>query len=128
MVRPIIPTATELAILQVLWQYGPLTVRDVHQHLAENESLGYTSVLKMLQVMHKKGLVKRNEDQRSHIYRSAKPAEQTQRGLVRNLVDSAFAGSASDLVVRALSSKTLSRDEVEKIRALIDEKAKENDA
>ena len=127
MVNAKVPTATELAILQVLWQHGPMTVRDVHEHLAAKESLGYTSVLKMLQVMHKKGLVKRNDQQRSHVYRPAKPAEQTQKGLVRNLVDSAFAGSASDLVVRALSSKKLSRDEVEKIRALIDEKAKEND-
>lgn len=127
MVDAKVPTATELSILQVLWQFGPLTVRDVHKHLAANDSLGYTSVLKMLQVMHKKGLVKRNDQKRSHVYRPAKPAEQTQKGLVRNLVDSAFAGSASELVVRALSEKTLTRDEVEKIRALIDEKAKESD-
>lgn len=122
-----IPTATELAILQILWAYGPLTVREVHEQLSATESLGYTSVLKMLQVMHKKGLVKRNEEHRSHVYRSARPAEQTQRGLVRNLVDSAFAGSASDLVVRALSSKKLSKEEVEKIRRLIEEKAQESD-
>lgn len=127
MVKSTIPTATELAILQVFWKHGPLTVRDVHEHLSRSESMGYTSVLKMLQVMHKKGLVKRNEEQRSHVYRSARPAEQIQRGLVRNLVDSAFAGSASDLVVRALSSKKLSKDEVEKIRRLIDEKAKHGD-
>ncbi len=127
MVRKAIPTATELAILQVLWKFGPLTVRDVHEHLSESESIGYTSVLKMLQVMHKKGLVKRNEQQRSHVYRSARPAEQTQRGLVRNLVDSAFAGSASDLVVRALSDKKLSSEEADKIRKLIDEKAQEDD-
>ena len=123
MVKSTIPTATELAILQVFWKYGPLTVRDVHEHLSRSESIGYTSVLKMLQVMHKKGLVKRNEEQRSHVYRSARPAEQTQRGLVRNLVDTAFAGSASDLVARALSSEKLSKDEVEKIRQLIEEKA-----
>ena len=127
MVKSVIPTATELAILQVLWRFGPLTVRDVHEQLSATERLGYTSVLKMLQVMHKKGLVERNEDQRSHVYRSAQPAEQTQRGLVRNLVDSAFAGSASDLVVRALSSRKLSSEEVDTIRKLIDEKAQEND-
>ncbi len=127
MVKQTIPTATELAILQVLWTFGPLTVRDVHKHLSTSKSMGYTSVLKMLQVMHKKGLVKRNEQQRSHVYRSARPAEQTQRGLVRHLVDSAFAGSASDLVVRALSSKKLSKEEVDTIRKLIDEKAQEND-
>ena len=127
MTRSTIPTATELSILQVLWQFGPLTVRDVHEHLSSTESLGYTSVLKMLQVMHKKGLVKRNEQQRSHVYRSARPAEQTQRGLVRNLVDNAFAGSASDLVVRALSSRKLSKEELERIRDLIEKKAQEND-
>ena len=127
MTRSTIPTATELSILQVLWKFGPLTVRDVHEHLSSTESLGYTSVLKMLQVMHKKGLVKRNEQQRSHVYRSARPAEQTQRGLVRNLVDNAFAGSASDLVVRALSSRKLSKEELERIRDLIEKKAQEND-
>ncbi len=127
MTKTTIPTATELAILQVLWTHGPLTVREVHEHLTASESLGYTSVLKMLQVMHKKGLVKRNEKQRSHVYRSARPAEQTQQGLVRNLVDKAFAGSATDLVVRALSSKKLSSDEIDAMRALIEQKAREND-
>ena len=127
MTKNTMPTETELAILQVLWEHGPLTVRDVHEHLSGKESLGYTSVLKMLQVMHKKGLVKRNENQRSHIYRPAKPAEQTQRGLVKNLVDKAFSGSATDLVVRALSSKKLSAEDIERMRALIDEKAREHD-
>lgn len=122
-----IPTPAELAILQVLWSNGPLTVRDVHEQLSSSESLGYTSVLKMLQVMHKKGLVKRNEEQRSHVYRAAQPAEQTQRGLVKNLVDKAFAGSATDLVVRALSSKKMSRADIERVRALIEQKASEND-
>ena len=127
MAKTTIPTATELAILQVLWAHGPSTVREVHENLSSSESLGYTSVLKMLQVMHKKGLVKRDESQRSHVYESARPAEQTQRGLVTNLVDKAFAGSATDLVVRALSSKKLSPEEIETVRALIDEKAREND-
>ena len=127
MTKSTMPTATELAILQVLWTYGPLTVREVHDHLSNDESMGYTSVLKMLQVMHKKALVKRDESQRSHVYRSARPAEQTQRGLVRNLVDKAFAGSATDLVVRALATKKLTPEEIETMRALIDEKAREND-
>ena len=126
MTKNTIPTATELAILQVLWSHGPMTVREVHEHLSADERMGYTSALKMLQVMHKKGLVKRNESQRSQVYRSARPAEQTQRGLVKNLVDKAFAGSATDLVVRALASKKLTADEIETMRALIDAKAKEN--
>ena len=121
-----IPTPTELAILRVLWQFGSLTVRDVHQHLSGNERLGYTSVLKMLQVMHKKGLVNRDESQRSHVYKPARSAEQTQGGLVRNLIDKAFSGSASDLVVRALSSEKLSAEEIRKISALIDEKARDD--
>ncbi len=127
MTKSTIPTATELAILQVLWTHGPLTVRDVHERLANDEQIGYTSVLKMLQVMFKKGLVKRDESQRSHVYRSARPAEQTQRGLIRNLVDKAFSGSATDLVVRALATKKLTPDEIETMRALIDQKAREND-
>lgn len=121
------PTATELSILGVLWEIGPSTVREVHTRLSNSESLGYTSVLKMLQIMHKKGLVKRDEKQRSHIYRAAKPAEQTQRGLVIDLANRAFAGSAADLVVRALSSKTISQDELDQVRAFIDQKASEND-
>lgn len=121
------PTATELAILGVLWDIGPSTVRDVHDQLSKSESLGYTSVLKMLQIMHKKGLVKRDEKQRSHIYRTARPAEQTQRGLVRDLVDKAFAGSAADLVLRALSSKKISQEELDRVRAFIDLKAKEGE-
>ncbi len=120
-----IPTPAELAILQVLWSDGHLTVRDIHERLSAKESLGYTSVLKTLQIMHKKGLVKRDEQARSHVYRAAEPAEQTQRGLVRNLADKAFAGSAADLVVRALSSKKLSREDIEHVRALIEQKASE---
>lgn len=121
------PTATELSILGVLWNRGPCTVRDVHDQLSKSDSLGYTSVLKMLQVMHKKGLVLRDEQQRSHIYRPAKPAEQTQRGLVMALADQAFAGSAADLVVRALSSNTMSQDELNRVREFIDQKARDDE-
>ncbi len=121
------PTATELSILGVLWEEGPSTVRAVHDRLSKNEHLGYTSVLKMLQVMHKKGLVERDENQRSHVYRAAKTAEQTQNGLVADLVNKAFAGSAADLVVRALSAKTISQQELDQVRAFIDQKANEND-
>ncbi len=121
------PTATELAILRVFWEQGPSTVRAVHDELSKTESLGYTSVLKMLQVMHKKGLVTRDENQRSHIYQSSQPAEQTQRGLVRELVDKAFAGSAAELVVRALSSKAVSQEELDQVRDFIEQRAREQD-
>ena len=127
MTKSTAPTATELAILGVLWEQGPSTVRAVHDELSRTESLGYTSVLKMLQVMHKKGLVTRDENQRSHIYHSAQPAEKTQRGLVRELVDKAFAGSAAELVVRALSSKAVSKEELDQVRAFIEQKAKEQE-
>ncbi len=127
MTKSTAPTATELAILGVLWDQGPCTVRAVHDELSRTESLGYTSVLKMLQVMHKKGLVTRDENQRSHIYQSAQPAEQTQRGLVRELVDKAFAGSAAELVVRALSSKAISQEELDQVREFIEQKAQEQD-
>ena len=127
MIKDATPTAAELAILNVLWETGPTTVREVHETLSKNTKLGYTSVLKMLQVMHKKGLVKRDDSQRSHVYRAAKPAQKTQRGLVKNLIDKAFAGSAAELVVRALSSKTVSQAEIDRIRAFLDEKERERD-
>ncbi len=127
MIKDTTPTATELTILGVLWETGPTTVREVHETLSKRTKLGYTSVLKMLQVMHKKGLVKRNEDHRSHIYRAAKPAQKTQRRLVKNLIDKAFAGSAAELVVRALSSKTVSQAEIDRIREFLDEKERERE-
>ena len=120
------PTHTELAILGVLWDVGPATVRDVHDRLSKREAIGYTSVLKMLQVMHKKGLVKRDESQRSHVYRAARPASQVQRGLVSDLIKRAFAGSAADLAVHALSARSVSKEELARVRAFLDEKEREN--
>ncbi|MEM7612398.1 MAG: BlaI/MecI/CopY family transcriptional regulator [Pseudomonadota bacterium] len=127
MSKDITPTATELAILGVLWNTGPATVREVHDALSNQTTLGYTSALKMLQVMHKKGLVKRDESQRSHVYRAARPAHATQGGLVRDLIDKAFAGSAAELVVRALSASPVSDDELDRIRELIDQKDRERE-
>ncbi|MEO1227820.1 MAG: BlaI/MecI/CopY family transcriptional regulator [Myxococcota bacterium] len=115
------PTPTELAILGVLWESGPSTVRTVHDHLSKRETLGYTSVLKMLQVMHKKGLVKRDESQRSHIYRAARPAAQVQRRLVSDLINRAFAGSAAELAVRALSARPVPKEELARVRAFLDQ-------
>ena len=120
------PTNTELSILGVLWSLGPSTVRDVHEQLSKRESIGYTSVLKMLQVMHKKGLVRRDESQRSHVYRAAKPAAQIQHGLVRDLITRAFAGSAADLAVRALSARTVSKEELARVRAFLDDKERDD--
>lgn len=119
-----LPTDAELAILTVLWRRGPSTVRDIHEALRASQETGYTTVLKLLQIMTQKGLVKRDESQRSHVYRAAQPADRTQKRLVSDLVEKAFAGSAHDLVMRALSLKPASREELSAIRALLDEAEK----
>ena len=119
-----LPTDAELAILSVLWKRGPSTVRDVHEALRASQDTGYTTVLKLLQIMMQKGLVRRDESQRSHVYRAAVTCDGTQRRLVGDLLEKAFAGSARDLVMRALSVKPASREELAAIRALLDEAEK----
>src|SRR5918999_5517184 len=100
------PTDAELAILRVLWERGPSTVRQVHEALAETRDTGYTTTLKLMQIMADKGLVKRNETARTHVFSAVAGAEATQRVLVKDLVDRAFGGSAAALVLRALSEGT----------------------
>lgn len=114
------PTEAELAILTVLWERGPSTVRQVHEALADTRDTGYTTTLKLMQIMADKGLVKRNETARTHVYSAVAGEEQTQRVLVKDLVDRAFGGSAATLVLRALSEGT-SDDELREIRKLIDD-------
>ena len=114
------PTQTELEILRVLWQRGPSSVREVHQIMLETRGAGYTTVLKLMQLMAQKGLVLRDESQRSHVYRAAAAEAQTQRRLVGDLMEKAFAGSASQLVLRALSLERSSPEELAQIRALLD--------
>jgi BlaI family transcriptional regulator, penicillinase repressor len=116
-----LPTDAELAILAVLWRRGPSTVRAVHDTLSPTQGTGYTTVLKLMQLMAQKGLVVRDESQRSHVYRAANAEAQTQRRLLDNLMDKAFAGSAAQLVMRALSVKRASREELDSIRSLLDE-------
>jgi BlaI family transcriptional regulator, penicillinase repressor len=118
-----LPTDAELAILAVLWRRGPSTVRDVHEALSPTQGTGYTTVLKLMQLMAQKGLVARDESQRSHVYRAVNAAAQTQRRLLGDLMDRAFAGSASQLVLRALSVKRSSPEELEQIRLLLDQLA-----
>lgn len=115
------PTGAELEILGVLWDRGPSTVREVHERLAKGRDLGYTTVLKLLQIMAEKGLVRRDESQRAHVYAARIPAEQTQRQLVGDLLDRAFGGSAALLVQQALSSKRPSAQELSRIRVYLDE-------
>jgi len=115
------PTDSELSILRVLWRLGPATVRAVHDELGGDKETGYTTVLKLLQIMTEKGLVKRNESERSHVYRAAFAEEAVQRRLVSHLLDRAFGGAAQKLVLQALSSKKSSRKELAEIRKLLDE-------
>ena len=115
------PTDAELAILRVLWDRGASTVRQVHEALAETRDTGYTTTLKLMQIMADKGLVKRNETERSHVYSASAGEEQTQRQLVKDLVDRAFGGSAAQLVLRALSAEGASDAELKEIRKLIDD-------
>jgi predicted transcriptional regulator len=115
------PTASELEILSVLWSRGPSTVREIHDQLNAGKPTGYTTVLKMLQLMTAKELVRRDEAQRAHVYRARVPQERTQSQLVRELVDKAFAGSAASLVMHALSDKRASAEELAEIRELLDE-------
>ena len=120
-----LPTDAELAILSVLWRKGPCTVREVHEALHPSQGTGYTTVLKLMQLMAQKGLVVRDESQRSHVYRAASAESQTQGRLVGDLMERAFSGSASQLVLRALSMKRSSPEELEQIRTLLDQLSQE---
>ena len=116
-----LPTDAELDLLRVLWDRGPATVRQVFETLNATREVGYTTVLKLLQIMAEKGLVERDESQRSHVYRAAAPAERTQKQLVSDLMDRAFAGSTEQLVLQALASKRASKEELDQIRKLLDQ-------
>lgn len=121
------PTDAELEILRVLWKHGPTTVRDVHETLAHTRDTGYTTTLKLMQIMADKGLVTRDESARTHIYEARVSQEQTQRQLVNDLVQRAFGGSATELVLRALSSHKTSDRELLEIRKLIDDARRTGD-
>jgi BlaI family penicillinase repressor len=114
------PTDAELEILRVLWDRGPSTVREVHDELSRRRAMGYTTVLKLLQIMAEKGSVRRDETERAHLYEARFPREDTERQLVGDLVDRAFGGSAARLVMQALSGRSASSDELSDIRRLLD--------
>ncbi len=114
------PTEAELEILQVLWQYGPCSVRQVHDTLgADGREVGYTTTLKLMQIMADKGLVRRNTDARSHIYEAALPEQEVQQQLLQRFVDTAFRGSAMSLVMQALGRHHAGSEELEQIKAMI---------
>lgn len=115
------PTDAELQILNVLWQRGPSTVRDVADTLAKTRRTGYTTVLKLLQIMTEKGLVRRDETARAHVYEACCGEEQTQRRLVGDLLERAFGGSAQKLVMQALAARKASARDLQEIRKVLDE-------
>lgn len=116
------PTDAELEILNVLWQRGASTVRDVHQQIIRSRpAMGYTTVLKLMQIMAEKKLVRRDERQRAHVYEARLAQEQTQRQLIGDLLERAFDGSATKLVMQALSTKKASAAELSTIREMLDE-------
>ena len=115
------PTASELEILQVLWERGPSTVREVHEALSTKKPLGYTSVLKLMQIMTAKGTLRRNEEQRAHVYEAVQPAEKTKRQLALDVLQRVFDGSARELMLHALASQRSTRKEIEELRSLLDE-------
>src|SRR5436305_10863031 len=114
------PTDAELAILRVLWARGPSTVRHVHDALARDRQAAYTTALKTLQIMTEKGLVERDERERTHVYKAKLTEDQTQRQLLRDLLDRAFGGSSSKLVMQALATRRATADELRDIRKAID--------
>lgn len=115
------PTDAELAILRVLWDRGPSTVRQVFDVLSLERELGYTTVLKMLQIMDEKGLVSRDGSDRTHVFSARHSQSHTQQHLLSDLLDKAFGGSAKSLVMQALATHRASREELEEIRRLIDQ-------
>jgi predicted transcriptional regulator len=118
------PTESELEILQVLWAKGPSTVREVNEHLNLRKETGYTTTLKIMQIMTEKGLLTRDESQRTHVYHPSVQEKDTQKQLLDKFLDSVFKGSTASLVMQALGNSQTSADELREIRKLIEEMEK----
>jgi len=115
------PTESELEILRVLWEKGPSTVREVHEILEQSKDAGYTTTLKLMQIMHEKGLLQRDASSKTHIYAAIVSQENTQRQLLDKMIDTVFNGSASQLVLQALGNHKSSKEELEKIKQYLNE-------
>lgn len=115
------PTESELEILQILWEKGECTVREVHEILTRNKEAGYTTTLKLMQIMHEKGLVARDTSAKTHIYKALASQQKTQQQMVSRLIDNAFNGSAARMVMQALGNHSSSKDEIEAIKKYLDE-------
>ncbi|MGI9056604.1 MAG: BlaI/MecI/CopY family transcriptional regulator [Pyrinomonadaceae bacterium] len=120
------PTKSELDILSILWEKDAATVREVYEGISERKLTSYTTVLKLMQIMFEKGLVKRDDSNRAHIYSAKQPQEQTQKNLVSDLLEKAFRGSALKLVQHVLETKPASAEELAEIRQLINEAEQKN--
>lgn len=114
------PTESELEILQVLWQHGPSTVRFVHEELSKNKDAGYTTTLKLMQIMAEKGMLAADKASRSHVFAPLLQEEDTQRRLLDRFLDTTFRGSAMKMVMQALGNHQASREELDEIRNLLD--------
>ena len=113
------PTQSELEILQILWTKGLATVREVHEELAKTKDAGYTTTLKLMQIMNEKGLVKRDDSMRTHIYQASVNKEKTQKHLLSKMIDSLFGGSTTQLVLQALGENKTSPEDLDKIQELL---------
>lgn len=120
-IKPLKPTESELEILQVLWQKGTATVRDVHEELVINKDIGYTTTLKLMQIMNEKGLVELDDSARTHIYKAAANKENTQKFLLGKFISNLFGGSSSQLVLQALGSQQVTEEELNQIQSLIND-------
>jgi len=126
MTNNIKPTDSELEILNILWDKGPSTVRDVHEVLEKSKDAGYTTTLKLMQIMHEKSLLKRDSSNKSHIYTANVSQEKTQGQLVKRMIDNVFNGSASQLVMQALGNHKTNKAELDEIKKYLEEMEKKN--
>jgi predicted transcriptional regulator len=118
--KTIKPTESELEILQILWKKGNASVREVHEELLVTKEAGYTTTLKLMQIMHEKGLVKRDDSIKTHIYQAAVSKEKTQKHLLNKMIDTVFGGSPGELVMQALGNHKASAEELEEIQKILD--------
>ena len=125
MQKAIKPTESELEILQVLWQKNEATVREVHDELSKTRDIGYTTALKLLQIMFEKGLVTRDDSSKTHIYMPAVTREKTQKQLVGKMIHTLFSGSSTELVMQALGNQKASKEELDEIQKMLDNLRKE---